>query len=142
MIAYLYGFETAISFVTLVTVIFAWIEMQFDKRSTVVFDLDGVRSEEELKIIHEYYLPIRGLVLILIPLVADMRELWPWVALCLFGAALFWIVFDIFCAVVWLGKPWWYTGDPPAWGWNPYLFFFFKGSIMALCLWAYIRMVH
>jgi hypothetical protein len=141
MIAYLYGFELAISFVTLVTVVFSWIEMRFDQRSTVVFDEDGVRSESEQKIIHEYYLPIRGLVLVLIPLAADMRELLPWVCLVGFGCAMFWIVFDIFCAVVWLGKPWYYAGEPPPWGWDPLLFFFFKGAVMAAFLWGYIRTV-
>lgn len=140
MVAFTYGLELAVAFMLLFTKVAAWIEMQFDKRSTVVFDIDGTRSPEELKIIHEYYLPMRGLALVTITLSSDMQELWP--TLALLGACLcyFWIVFDIFCAVVWLGKPWWYVGEPPPFGINPKMFFIIKGILFALCLFLYFRL--
>jgi len=140
MIAFSYGIMVAISFVTLIGVIYSWIEMKFDQRSTVVFDMDGVRSSEEMKIIHEYYLPTRAAVLILLTMAADIQAFWPWLALFVFTLSVFWICFDIFCAVVWLGKPWYYAGDPPPFGWDPILFFFLKGAILAASLWIYIRL--
>lgn len=140
MIAFTYGLEAAIAFMLLFTKIAAWIEMQFDKRSTVVFDIDGTRSPEELKIIHEYYLPMRALVLVMITLASDMQEFWPWLALLLATTCYFWIVFDIMCAVFWLGKPWWYVGEPPPFGIEPKMFFIIKGILFALCLFIYVRL--
>jgi hypothetical protein len=141
MIEFLFGVGIAISFVLLVTFIHSWMEMRFDQRAAEVFDADDERTEAELKIIHENQLPLRATILILTPLAADMQAFWPWLAL--FGVTLtfFWMVFDILCAVVWLGKPWYYTGDPPAWGWDPYLYFFFKGALFSACLFGYIFLV-
>jgi len=137
MIAFSYGLYAAVGFVMFASFVLAWMEMRFDQRSTVVFDMDGKRTEEELKIIHEYYLPIRGLVLVLTTLTADIQKLGPTIALFGVTVMFFWIVFDIVCAVVWLGKPWYYVGNPPPM--NPYLFFFLKGSLFSLCLFTYFR---
>jgi hypothetical protein len=140
MIAFSFGLEIAVAFVLLITKLHAWMEMQFDKRATQVFDADGTRSEEELKIIHANQMPIRGLLIVCMTLAADMQELWPTVALLGVGITYFWIVFDIFCAVVWLGKPWYYAGDPPPYGINPYMFFIIKGILFAACMFLYFRL--
>jgi len=142
MVAFMFSPEIAVAFLLLITKVFAFMEMNFDKRSTVVFDMDGTRSPEEQKIIHEYYLPIRALVLLLIPTAADMQEFWPWLALVGVAVTYFWIVFDIMCAVFWLGKPWWYVGEPPPFGINPKMFFIIKGILFALCMFIYFRLTN
>lgn len=136
MFAYSYGILAAIIFVSLSTLIYSWMEMRFDQRSTVVFDLDDTRSLEEQKIIHEYFLPIRALALVMITTAGDMSSFLNWIPLLGFTLFLFWIIFDILCAVVWLGQPWYYVGDPPPI--NPYLFFLIKLSLMTICLLTYI----
>jgi hypothetical protein len=142
MVAFTYGLEIAIAFMLVITKVFAFMEMNFDKRSTVVFDMDGTRSPEEQKIIHEYYLPIRALVLLLIATATDMQEFITWLALLGACVCYFWIVFDIMCAVLWLGKPWWYVGEPPPFGINPKMFFIIKGILFALCLFLYVRLTN
>lgn len=140
MIAFTYGLEIAIAFALLSTKIGAWIEMKFDQRSTAVFDLDGTRSPEEEKITHGYYLPMRALVLLMIAIATDIQEFWTWLALLCACVVYFWIVFDIMCAVVWLGKPWWYVGEPPPFDINPKMYFIIKGILFALCLFFYVRL--
>lgn len=140
MIAFDYGIEAAIGFILFVTFIHAMMEMNFDKRATEVFDTDDTRTQEELDIIHRNQLPIRGLAIVSYTLAADMQMALPTLALLGVALTAFWILFDIFCAVLWLGKPWYYAGDPPPYNLDPYLFFFIKGTLFSLCLFAYIAL--
>jgi hypothetical protein len=114
------------------------MEMNFDKRAAEVFDADDTRTQDELNIIHKNQLPIRGLAIVCMTLAGDMQYLLNTLALLGVSLTAFWILFDIFCAVLWLGKPWYYAGDPPPYGLNPYVFFFIKGTLFSLCLFAYI----
>ena len=138
MIALEYGLWAAWGFVLLVTIIHSLFETNFDKRACEVFDIDGTRTDEELSIIHKNALPLRGLCIVCMTLAADMQELLPFLALLGVGLTLFWIIFDVFCAVLWLGKPWYYAGEPPPYGLNPYVYFIIKGVLFAICFFAYI----
>ena len=140
MIEYTYGIVAALGFVLVVTSIHSLMEMNFDKRACEVFDIDGTRTDQELAIIHGNQLPIRGLLITCMTLVADMQYLLNTLALLGVSLCLFWILFDIFCAVIWLGKPWYYAGDPPPYGLNPYAFFFIKGILFSIFLFVYIRL--
>jgi len=140
MIAFEYGIAAALGFVLFVTIIHSLMETNFDKRACEVFDIDGTRTDEELSIIHKNQLPIRGLLIVCSTLAADMQMLLPTLALLGVGLTLFWILFDIFCAVLWLGKPWYYAGEPPPYGLNPYVFFFIKGILFSICFFAYIAL--
>jgi len=138
MIAFEYGIWAAWGFVLFGTILHSLFETNFDKRACEVFDIDGTRTDEELAIIHKNQLPIRGLLIVCMTLAADMQELLPTLALLGVGLTLFWIIFDIFCAVLWLGKPWWYAGDPPPYNLNPYVYFIIKGVLFAICFFAYV----
>jgi len=140
MIETISGEWAAVLFVLLITALHAWLEQRFDKKATEVFDKDGTRSPEELKIIHKNQLPIRGLLIVMMTLAADFGPLLPTLALLGVGVTAFWILFDIFCAVLWLGKPWYYAGEPPPFGLNPYVFFGIKAVLFMICLIAYLEL--
>lgn len=139
MIGLAYGVAAVLVFVLIITAIHSYMEMNFDKRATEVFDEDDERTDEELKIIHKNQLPIRGLLLVMTTFAADMRYLAPTIMLICVAACIFWILFDIFCAVIWLGKPWYYVGDPPPM--NPYAFFALKVIALAIFTLLYVLLI-
>lgn len=139
MIVLEFGLAAVLAFVLLVVALHSWLEMRFDKKACDVFDIDGTRTDEELSIIHKNQLPIRGLLIVCMTLAADMRSLLPTLALLGVGLTLFWIIFDLFCAVFWLDKPWYYAGEPPPYGLNPVLYFMIKVFLFSICFYAYIN---
>jgi hypothetical protein len=90
------------------TALAAFAEMIHDKELDEIFKMDGVVTEREHNFIHKRFLPIRFLLLLSIAVISGETITEILVNLFL-SISVFWFLFDLLCAKLWLKKDWDYV---------------------------------
>lgn len=92
------------------SVVIALIEVTYDRDLDKAFKEDGVVTQQEFDLLHRKWLPARGFMIFMssFAMTGDMIMLGLAIIFC---SAVFWLVFDILAAKMWLGKKWNYIGE-------------------------------
>ena len=91
------------------SVVFAFIELIIDRDLDKAFKADGDVTELENDLLHGKFMYVRGFVLLLISM-NFTQGITMMGAGVIFCASVFWLIFDILAAKMWLNKEWHYLG--------------------------------